>query len=225
MSSFYDELINGALRQTEKIASTEQEARDILRGLDDDQIEALAQEIGLLTKEAEELTVEEKATESARTTESDAEKDLKDSSEKSIEDGVKEEDKQIAESKAEADKTKEREDEHTDKKKEEVDSPTNADSGKDDSEYELTASEVLLNILKEGAALEEEIEKSAYAMTEAILSDMNVGVEDYLISRLGNEKIASVIMDKAVKLAYVSDKPVLQVADDLLTTMANIIEE
>jgi cobalamin biosynthesis protein CobT len=225
-SSFYDQIVSGALNVTEKMASTDKDVEKVLKSLADDQIEALAEEIGAITKHAETETAEEKATNNASNQEGQAEKDLKQEADTPTTDGTESEDAQKQKAESEANHEVKEEEAHEDAKKEEAKSPTPADSRKDDSQYEISASELLENILKEGAAqeeIQEIIETKAFEMAEGILKEANFGIEGFVKSRIANPQVAEKIIEKAKKLAAVTGKPILQIANDLIANMQKLM--
>lgn len=225
--SFYEELVKSTFVKTAS-STTEKEVKAAVAGLDNDQMEALAEEIANMTKSAEE-TPREKDTEVARTeSESSAEKKLKDSSEEKTTDGTADQTavEQAGKAKAEATAGKERMDEDDDKKKEAVDSPVPADAKKDDSEYaNKSASEVLEGILTEGAEAEIEMQKQAYLYAEQIMKSAGFDLVDYIYGKTENEKVANLVAVEAEKLAFVSGASSFAVADDILQKMSDMVAE
>lgn len=193
MSNFYDELIKHDFY--EKTASEKSNTVDMLENFSTDQIEAIAEELGLMfEKEAgEEETVEEK---------------VKDSSAKTEE--KKEEDKP-AQPKAEETKKEAAESEETDKKTEGEETP----KAKTEEKKEET---------KEASEFsEEEIIKVAYDIAGEKLASVGVSVADYVFSKIASEEMAIFIADKAEKLAFISDKNAYQVADDIMCEIGNAV--
>ncbi len=228
-NKFYENLIKGTYSQ-EKTASTQEEVKKALSDLTEDQIEALAEEIGVFTKVAENLTVEEKATEAAREVEQPAEKTHKENANKSVEDKVPKEDDQEEAKKTQAENTKKEEDDQENAKKEEVATPTPADKEKDDNQYAVkTAAETLHNILLEGASIEEKIASEAstmaYGMVEEFLKQANFSVKDYIMVKVANEELADVIADKAEKVASVYGVSAIQAADDIMGEIGSLLSD
>jgi len=92
-SKFYEELIKETSIKTEKTASDKQKVKESLGSLSTAQVNALAEELGLLLKEANEETAEEKAT--ANTEKKQEETETEQESEQDDVDAEDEEDDEV----------------------------------------------------------------------------------------------------------------------------------
>ena len=125
-----------------------------------------------------------------------------------------------------------------DKKEEKKDEPTSCEASLDESpdtkeapatpagesdkaEAPLEASQGTETVIKE--ADEEnnfEMMKKAYELAGEKLAEAGYSVADYVFNKTASEDIACFIADKAEKLAFLSDRPVLMVADEILGSVS-----
>jgi len=193
MQGFYDACKdNGFFNGKTKIASNE-DAKNALNGLDQEQIDTLAQALGVFGKQAsdaaEEKSVEDKVTDAA---------------------------------KAKAEKTDKPDDKKGQDKKDAKADEEKADPATSETS-EKKASEVLREILTEGAEMEAQIEKDAFERAGEMLKQAGYSVAQYVYGFIEDEKIATVIADEAEKIASEEDMPVLQVARDIVTEILSSI--
>ena len=73
---------------------------------------------------------------------------------------------------------------------------------------------------KEAEGCSEEEIKKAYEVAEQKLASAGLTVADYVFDKVANEVTALFVTENAEKLASLSDKSTLQVADEILTAMA-----
>lgn len=71
---------------------------------------------------------------------------------------------------------------------------------------------------------EDELIKIAYEVAEEKLASAGLNLIDYVYNTIPNEKVASFIAENSEKLAYLSGKSSLQVADDIMLNMNDILE-
>ena len=193
MSSFYESFLNGYNR--EKTAS-EQVAADGLSKFSPEELEKLAGEIsetfasGRLSKVAEE--------EEEKDEDKEAESEEEDKEAESEEE--KDEDKEAESEEEEEDKEAESEEEEEDKEAE-----------SDEEEYEEED--------KEAAYSDAELEKMAFELSEQKLAENGFGVVDYVYEKLANEEISYFVTENAEKLAFLTDQPVLKVANDIVNSI------
>lgn len=91
-----------------------------------------------------------------------------------------------------------------------------------DSDDHHKEKEVDVEVKEEKSADEftdEELTKIAYEQLEEKLADEGYTLEDYVFTKTADEDTSYFIADKASKLAYLAEQPVLKVADDILECM------
>lgn len=199
-SNFYKDLVEHDFYE-EKTASEKSNTASMLESFSADQIEALAEELGLLIEKSAEETVEGKTESKVETQEDKKEhEDKKDATSQTKAEGEpKSDEREVTQSEgAEESKTKQ--------EKEEIIQP----KAKENEE-------------KAASYSEDDIIKVAYEVAEDKLASAGVTLADYVFSKVANEEIALFIADKAEKLAYVSELSPLLVADDILGEVANLI--
>ena len=67
---------------------------------------------------------------------------------------------------------------------------------------------------------DEEVIKQAYELAEQKLASNGFSVADFVFEKCANEEVSLFIAENAEKLASLSDKPILQVADEILSTLS-----
>lgn len=236
MSSFYKDLVNNNLYEKRASASQE-DVKQKLAGYSDAQLEAIAQELDIFSKKAEE-TIEERETEKALIEESQSEKNLKTSTEEVQ--VIPSEDEVQTVNKSESDVVLPKKEDEEYALGEDaavvetpvVDAPSTPaveiPAEEPVVEEEKSAAEILEEMIKtasEDATAEEIIEKAAFARAEEILKTAGYDVADYIFSFIGDEKIAYEMADKVEKLATVCEEPILKVARDMVIAAYNVLEE
>jgi DNA mismatch repair ATPase MutL len=218
-SNFYDELIKSCY--TEKTASKKEmdkdEVKDMLSEFSTDQIEALAEELGnFYNKTAQpEETVEEKVAGEDGQAKNEDEKNSKT---KKSEEKADQEESANPDDERDATGAEEAEEAKTKGEKEEM---INSVAKKLEQK---AASEVLDELIKESSEDDEAIVKEAYELAEEKLASAGLTVKDYILSKIDDEHVAEDISVKAEKLAYVTGKNTLQVADDIIGSICDIID-
>ena len=200
-SNFYNDLIKNDFFE-EKTASENSDTKDMLTEFSTDQIEAIAEELGILFEKkagSEEKTAEGKVN-------SHAEEEAED-------------DRQDAASQAKAGTTnagKETKDERNATKDEKT------EENKTKAEKEDIINDNAKAIEQKVAGYtEEQIMKVAYEIAEEKFASVGLSVADYVFSKVANEEIAIFVADKAEKLAFLTDQSILKVADDILGSVAD----
>lgn len=241
MSNFYKELINNNLYEKRASASSE-DVKKKLSGYSDEQLEAIAQELDLFSKKAEE-TIEEKETEKALEEESQSEINLKATVEETP--IIPSEDEVVMANKSEVETILPKKDDNeyaieetpgksvdSELNKEEIIPEEVVETPEETNVVEVpeekTAAAILEEMIKtasEDATVEDIIEKAAFARAEEILKTAGYNVTDYIFSFIENEKIACDMADKVEKLAAVCDEPILKVARDMVISAYNALEE
>ena len=217
--SFYKNLINGKYNTYEKVASVNEDAvKNALNELSSVQLNALAEELDVFTKEASEINLESSL----------FEEDEYISYEIGKEAGEEDTVEEVLEETTE-------EEEVVEEVVEEIESEAS-------EEEEETIEEVEEAVVEEAAevedevAVEEEIEseaseedfeivKEACEQVGDYLAENNLTISDYVYSLTGLEKHASHIGEMAEKVAMVYDIPVVMAARDLVSTMISFADE
>ena len=217
--SFYKNLINGKYNTYEKVASVNEDAvKSALNELSSVQLNALAEELDVFTKEASEINLESSL----------FEEDEYISYEIGKEAGEEDTVEEVLEETTE-------EEEVVEEVVEEIESEAS-------EEEEETIEEVEEAVVEEAAevedevAVEEEIEseaseedfeivKEACEQVGDYLAENNLTISDYVYSLTGLEKHASHIGEMAEKVAMVYDIPVVMAARDLVSTMISFADE
>ena len=217
MSSFYESFLNGYNR--EKTAS-EQVAADGLSKFSPEELEKLAGEIsetfasGRLSKvaEEEEEKDEDKEAESEEEKDEDKEAESEEEEDKEAEsEEEKDEDKEAESEEEEEDKEAESEEEEEDKEAESEEEEEDKEAESEEEEYEEED--------KEAAYSDAELEKMAFELSEQKLAENGFGVVDYVYEKLANEEISYFVTENAEKLAFLTDQPVLKVANDIVNSI------
>lgn len=201
MSKFYEDLIKNSFSQKTASEQNTEEVKEALENFSTEQIEALAEELGnLFEKEAADETVEKKVMRQP------------DQEEKKNED-VKKNDAKVEKSEGEnpKDEREATDSEETEEAKTKAETAQNVNTMADKS-----ASEEIDELLKESAEEQEAIMKEAYDVAERELAEQGIGLADYVFAKVANEAITNTIVDKAEKLAFLTGKNALQVADDII---------
>jgi len=191
-NNFYSEFIEGGF--FEKKASENANIKSTLSNLDPAVLEKLAQEIEGYADNESDLTLEQKLA---------AEED----SEKDKEKDKEEKDKEEKESADDSEKDKEEKD------KEEKESADDSEKDKEEKDKEEKES-------ADDCEKDEEVIKQAYELAEQKLASNGFSVADFVFEKCANEEVSLFIAENAEKLASLSDKPILQVADEILSTLS-----
>ncbi|MDF2841730.1 MAG: hypothetical protein K0R00_156 [Herbinix sp.] len=206
-NSFYEDIIGGGDFYSEKTASNNTEViESMIDTFSTDEMEILAQELNIAYEKKASVntqTIEEKI---AEDTQEEREADKEDLAVQNAEkaDGEPVEDERDATGSEEAEEAK------TKAEKEEIVNP----EAKELEEKVTTAAEYS----------EEELTKIAYEVAEEKLASEGYSLTDYVFSYLPDEKVASFIADKAEKLAFLSERSPLQVADDILLNIGDLVD-
>lgn len=241
-NGFYESLLS---RTNEKTASaqTRENITASLNKFSPDELMKIAEEIQGLSSETE----EEKATEAARQAGSTKAEEAAAAAKSDNGSGIGAEDA----AKAQASTRTTSETVKEDGKKNAEGIPTSDDG--DDSEYEVTAAQQLYAFLKEAAAdedintaieslafdyaeqiiksaevqeeLQSEIEKRAFEMTEQVLGSLGITKQAFVEAFIGDEKIASDIVEQSEKLAAYVEEPFTKIASELINKIYGISEE
>lgn len=203
-SNFYEEILKEDY-YGEKIASDNSvDTSSMLDAFSTEEMEALSEELNIAyeKKASKEQTIEEKI---AEDTQVKREEDKEELAKKN----AKKADGQPINDEREATNSEETETAKTVAEKEEIVNP----EAKALEEKVVTASEYD----------EADLVKVAYEVAEEKLAEEGWSLADYVFSQIPNEKVANFVADKAEKLAYLSDKSSLQVADDILLNLSSIL--
>lgn len=222
----------------EKKASENENIKSTLGSITPSVLEKLAEEIGALS-EQEDMTLEqklasedcsdkevEKEEEKEKDTDKEAEAEVEvagenendsdadteeaNKNENETETKAQSEVKSEVEAKKKAEDTEEDTEKDTDKdteNKDEQNEEDKKDTNNDDDE-------------KESKDCSEDELKKAYEVAEQKLASAGFTVVDYVLEKVASENTALFVTENAEKLAFLSDKPILQVADEIISTMA-----
>lgn len=201
----------------EKQASENENVKNALGGVTPSVLEKLAEEIGAICNQEEAMTLEEKlASEEEEAKEEEKEEttpeDKKEGACKSAEN--EEADKETKEDSSE---DKEAEDETGCEDNKECNKDEKKEGECKSAEDEEPKEEAKEDSEKDVA--EDEIVKKAYELAEQKLAERGLSVEDYVFQKTANEEVSEFIADYAEKLAFLSDRPTLQVADEIITSV------
>ena len=210
----------------EKKASENENIKSTLGSITPSILEKLAEEIGALSDE-EDMTLEQKLA-SEEEKEDPKEEEKEDPKEEEKEDpkedkeaeADKEDDEKEAEAEPEDKKEEPKEDKEaagcSDKEEEKEAEPEDETASKEEEKKEEPKED------KEAAGCsdkEDEI-KQAYELAEQKLASAGLTVADYVYEKTASEGTALFVSENAEKLASLSDKSTLQVADEILSAMA-----
>lgn len=246
MSNFYDALVDQYKEASDKSLSDKESVKNEIEklGMSDSQLESLADEIsGIFTKTSK-TSLESAFTKKAE--DEEEEEDEKEEDEKE-EDSDEDEDENGEGAKKQASfknlysklmKMAAEDPEAAAAAIAEADAQDNAaieeeaDTVATEETAKQVAEEVAANVAKEVAeevveekldelTPEEDMQREA-AFDEALLALAKNGYTtyDYVTDLVSDEKLAETICDKAEKLAYVSERNVLRVADDLIQSIS-----
>jgi len=209
-NNFYSEFIEGGF--FEKKASENANIKSTLSNLDPAVLEKLAQEIEGYADNESDLTLEQKlAAEEDSEKDKEKDKEEKDKEEKeSADDSEKDKEEKDKEEKESADDSEKDKEEKDKEEKESAD-----DSEKDKEEKDKEEKESADDCEKD-----EEVIKQAYELAEQKLASNGFSVADFVFEKCANEEVSLFIAENAEKLASLSDKPILQVADEILSTLS-----
>ena len=114
---------------------------------------------------------------------------------------------------AEEDSEKDKEKDKEEKDKEEKESADDSEKDKEEKDKEEKES-------ADDCEKDEEVIKQAYELAEQKLASNGFSVADFVFEKCANEEVSLFIAENAEKLASLSDKPILQVADEILSTLS-----
>ncbi|MGL5718199.1 MAG: hypothetical protein ACRCX2_34660 [Paraclostridium sp.] len=244
MSKFFKEFLRSDFLQ-EKTASEEDAIKSTLDTITPDVLEKLAEEIGVMIDQSPAMTLEEKLAEegveerkgdlgssdSAQSTpKQDASKHTNEESTTS--DIVNKPDKSKEEpttsdiagkSEPTATEASDKEDDTEEDKKEEEekkDEPTSPEASDCEEKKEEDCKEDDKEEKEASEEVDFEMIKEAYELAEEKLASQGFTALDYVFNKTANEEMACFITDKAEKLAFLSDRPTLMVADEILGTIS-----
>ena len=249
MSNFYDALVDQYKEASDKSLSDKESVKNEIEklGMSDSQLESLADEIsGIFTKTSK-TSLESAFTKKAEDEEEEEDEKEEDSDEDEEDSDEDEEDENGEGAKKQASfknlysklmKMAAEDPETAAAAIAEADAQDNAaieeeaDTVATEETAKQVAEEVAANVAKEVAeevveekldelTPEEDMQREA-AFDEALLALAKNGYTtyDYVTDLVSDEKLAETICDKAEKLAYVSERNVLRVADDLIQSIS-----
>ena len=218
--SFYKNLINGKYNTYEKVASADNDVvKNALNELSTEQINALAEELDIFTKEASEINLESSLFEDEEYVSyeigKEASEEIEEVEAEKIE--TEEVEAEAEEVEAETEEVEEVEEAETEEvETEEVEAET--------EEVEEAETETGEEMEVEAEEDEFEIVKEACEQVEEYLIENDLTVADYVYSLTGLEKHASHIGEMAEKVAMVYDIPVVMAARDIISTMVSLAD-
>ena len=210
----------------EKKASENENIKSTLESITPSVLEKLAEEIGAISEE-EDMTLEQKlaaeseeeakeepkeAKEAEGCSNKDEEEKEAEPEEEEKEEPKKEEPKEDKE--AEGCSNKDEEEKEAEPEKEEKEEPKKEEAKEEEKEEPKEDKEA------EGCSDQEDEVKKAYEIAEQKLASAGLTVADYVYEKTASETTALFISENAEKLASLSDKTTLQVADEILSAMA-----
>ena len=199
----------------EKKASENENIKNTLGSITPSVLEKLAEEIGAISDE-EDMTLEQKlASEEEEKEEEKEEKEAESEEKEEAKEETKEEKEAEPEEKEEAEEEeKEAEPEEKEEAEEEKEAePEEKEEAKEEEKEEPKED-------KEAAGCSEDEVKQAYEIAEQKLASAGLTVADYVYEKTASESTALFVSENAEKLASLSDKSTLQVADEILSAMA-----
>ena len=203
----------------EKKASENENIKNTLGSITPSVLEKLAEEIGAISDE-EDMTLEQKlASEEEEKEEEKEEKEAESEEKEEAKEETKEEKEAEPEEKEEAEKEEKEEKEAEPEEKEEAEEeakeaePEEKEEAKEEEKEEPKED-------KEAAGCSEDEVKQAYEIAEQKLASAGLTVADYVYEKTASESTALFVSENAEKLASLSDKSTLQVADEILSAMA-----
>ena len=225
--SFYKNLINGKYNTYEKVASVNEDAvKSALNELSSVQLNALAEELDVFTKEASEINLESSLFEEDEYISYEIGKEAgeEDTIEEVLEETTEEE--EVVEEVVEEIESEASEEETVEEEVVEEEEVTTAEGEVIEDAVE-TDEEVIEAEEIESEASEEDFEivKEACEQVGDYLAENNLTISDYVYSLTGLEKHASHIGEMAEKVAMVYDIPVVMAARDLVSTMISFADE
>jgi hypothetical protein len=216
-TNFYESLIKDDYYEEKTAFENNQATESMLDAFSTDELEALASELKIAYEKnaSSPATIEEKIAEDTQVDEEKRKEELAQQNAAKVADpgeGEKADERVDAtdSEQAEEAKTKEEKEEIVDPRakevEEEVDDSSNEEESVMASEYE-----------------HDDLVKVAYEVVEEKLAEEGYSLLDYVYTKLPDEKIASFVADKSEKLAYLSGRNSLQVADDILMNLSDIV--
>ena len=213
----------------EKKASENENIKNTLGSITPSVLEKLAEEIGAISDE-EDMTLEQKlASEEEEKEEEKEEKEAESEEKEEAKEETKEEKEAEPEEKEEAEEEKEAEPEEKEEAEEEEKEaePEEKEEAEEEKEAEPEEKEEAKEEEKEepkedkeAAGCSEDEVKQAYEIAEQKLASAGLTVADYVYEKTASESTALFVSENAEKLASLSDKSTLQVADEILSAMA-----
>lgn len=218
--SFYKNLINGKYNTYEKVASVNEDAvKSALNELSSVQLNALAEELDVFTKEASEINLESSLFEEDEYISYEIGKEAGEE-ETTEEETVEEEPVETEEEVAVEEEIESEASEEEEETIEEVEEAVVEEAA--EVEDEVAVEE---EIESEASEEDFEIVKEACEQVGDYLAENNLTISDYVYSLTGLEKHASHIGEMAEKVAMVYDIPVVMAARDLVSTMISFADE
>ena len=191
----------------EKKASENENIKSTLESITPSVLEKLAEEIGAISEE-EDMTLEQKlAAESEEEAKEEPKEEPKEAKEEPKEEPKEDKEAEGCSNKDEEEKEAEPEEEEKEEPKKEEAKEEEKEEPKEDKEAE-------------GCSNQEDEVKKAYEIAEQKLASAGLTVADYVYEKTASETTALFISENAEKLASLSDKTTLQVADEILSAMA-----
>ena len=222
--SFYKNLINGKYNTYEKVASADNDVvKNALNELSTEQINALAEELDIFTKEASEINLESSLFEDEEYVSYEIGKEASEEIEEVEAEKIETEEVEAETEEVEEVETEEVETEEVEAETEEVEAETEEVEAETE-EVEEAETETGEEMEVEAEEDEFEIVKEACEQVEEYLIENDLTVADYVYSLTGLEKHASHIGEMAEKVAMVYDIPVVMAARDIISTMVSLAD-
>lgn len=232
--SFYTNLVNGKYNTYEKVASANEDVvKDALNELSTEQLDALAEELDIFTKEASEINLESSLFEDDEYISYEIGKEAEETEiqeEVETEEGLSESETEIEEEELEVEASEEDEvvqEEEVEETETQEEVETEYEGHEDPLGEPGEAGIVNDEELEAEASEEDEFEivKEACEQVGEYLVENNLTIADYVYSLTGLEKHATHIGEMAEKVAMVYDVPVVMAARDLVSTMVSLTDK
>ena len=232
--SFYKNLINGKYNTYEKVASADNDVvKNALNELSTEQINALAEELDIFTKEASEINLESSLFEDEEYVSCEIGKEASEEIEEvEVEaEEVEVEEVEEAETEEEIEVQAETEEIEAETEIEEVETETETETEEVETEEAETETETETEEVETEEEMEVEAEEDEFEIVKEAceqvgeyLVENDLTVADYVYSLTGLEKHASHIGEMAEKVAMVYDVPVVMAARDIISTMVSLAD-
>lgn len=218
--NFYKNLVSGKYNTYEKVASADEDVvKNALNELSTEQLNVLAEELDIFTKEASEITLESSLFEEDEYVSYEIGKEASEEEVEEVEETQEIVEEEIEEAVEELEETEEAGETEEEKEAEEMEVEA---CEEESEEVEIEEKEMEVEASEEE---EFEIVKEACEQVGEYLAENDLTIADYVYSLTGLEKHASHIGEMAEKVAMVYDIPVVMAARDLVSTMISFADE